>query len=336
MSNHFRISSLIRPRLTELGISTETVLREAGLPLTFFDQARIYVETPQFFSLWDSIARISRDPGIGLKLGDEQRLERYDPIAIASLYTRSFRDAVERAGRYKRLMCPEEIVLKTKGDETAVIFEWTLAKETEPAMLTDMCFAWVQAIGRRGTGGRVAPQRVEFARPPDDRALYERHFGCPVRFRCVRNALVFATAEMDRPFLTYNPDLVAALAPQLEEELKFQRTQESLVGQVKATIKRILAGQRPDLGQVARELGQSARTLQRKLADADYTFQDVLAEARHELARHYLLHSGRELNETAYLLGYSDANSFYRAFLQWEGVPPGRWREQQAGAGLPG
>lgn len=328
MSNHFRISSLIRPRLEELGIPIEAVLRAAGLPMTFFEQARIYVETPQFFALWRAIAQLSQDPAIGLKLGDEQRLERYDPIAIASLYTRSFRDAVERAGRYKRLMCPEEIVIKTKGDEAAVVFEWTMAKETEPSMLTDMCFAWVQAIGRRGTGGRIAPLRVEFVRPSGDRALYERHFGCPVRFRSTRNALLFSKAEMDRPFLTYNPDLIAALAPQLEEELRFQRTQESLVGQVKATIKRILAGQRPDLAQVARELGQSSRTLQRKLAESDYTYQDVLAEARHELARHYLLHSGRELNETAYLLGFSDANSFYRAFLQWEGVPPGRWREQ--------
>ena len=48
------------------------------------------------------------------------------------------------------------------------------------------------------------------------------------------------------------------------------------------------------------------------------TFQRLLDEARRELARHYLLHSSRELNETAYLLGYEDANSFFRAFHQWE------------------
>jgi len=52
----------------------------------------------------------------------------------------------------------------------------------------------------------------------------------------------------------------------------------------------------------------------------------LLDEARHELARHYLLHSSREVSETAYLLGYEDANSFYRAFHQWEGTTPGQWR----------
>jgi len=39
-----------------------------------------------------------------------------------------------------------------------------------------------------------------------------------------------------------------------------------------------------------------------------------------------LLHSSRELNETAYLLGYEDANSFFRAFHHWEGSSPGQWR----------
>jgi len=329
MSNHFRISSLIRPKLDELGVSVEAVLRGADLPLGLFDQARIYLETPQFFALWASIAEVSGDPAIGLKLGDEQRVERYDPIAISSLYTRSFRDAIERAARYKQLLCPEKIRLTARGDECAVLFEWTMAKETEPAMLTDMCFAWVQAIGRRGTGRRVSPIRVEFARSPANRELYEKHFGCPVRFRAGRNALVFDRTGVDQPFLTYNPDLLAALAPQLEEELQYQKKQENPVEQVKSTLKRILAGQRPDVAQVARELGQSARTLQRRLAEADRTFQEVLAEARQELAKHYLLHSGRELNETAYLLGYADANSFFRAFQQWEGVSPGRWRERQ-------
>ena len=33
--------------------------------------------------------------------------------------------------------------------------------------------------------------------------------------------------------------------------------------------------------------------------------------------------------QTAYLLGYEDANSFFRVFQQWEGSSPGRWREER-------
>jgi len=68
--------------------------------------------------------------------------------------------------------------------------------------------------------------------------------------------------------------------------------------------------------------------LQRRLQDEGFSFQIVLEEARHQLARHYLNNPVLELNEAAYLLGYADANSFVRAFRIWEGVPPSRWREK--------
>jgi len=74
----------------------------------------------------------------------------------------------------------------------------------------------------------------------------------------------------------------------------------------------------------------STRTLQRRLKEANATFQELLEECRRELARHYLAQDSLELNETAYLLGYEDANSFFRAFQHWEGTSPGQWRSRRA------
>jgi AraC-like DNA-binding protein len=95
---------------------------------------------------------------------------------------------------------------------------------------------------------------------------------------------------------------------------------------VKGIVKKLLAGQRPTLRDVARELRLSTRTLERRLTAERAKFQQLMEEARRELPQHYLLHSSLELNETAYLLGYEDANSFFRAFHQWEGTSPGEWR----------
>jgi AraC-like DNA-binding protein len=80
------------------------------------------------------------------------------------------------------------------------------------------------------------------------------------------------------------------------------------------------------LQDVAHELGLSARTLQRRLTDSGITFQQVVEETRRELARHYLKQRAVELNEAAFLLGFADANSFFRAFQLWEGTSPGEWR----------
>jgi AraC-like DNA-binding protein len=156
-----------------------------------------------------------------------------------------------------------------------------------------------------------------------------------VKFRADHDAVILRKTDLDRPFLTHNAELLAMIAPQLEAELNDRRSHETITDRVKGTVKKILAGQRPSILEVARVLGLSARTLQRRLADADITFQQVLEEARRELAYHYLLQSSLELNETAYLLGYENANSFFRAFHHWEGVSPGQWRDNRRGGTKP-
>jgi AraC-like DNA-binding protein len=333
MTNRFRVSSTLPRRLEELGLSPVVVLRHAGLPLGLFDHEKTLLTTEEMFALYRGISELSRDPAIGLKLGTEERVERYDPIAIAALYTRSFRDALQRLARYKQLTCPEEIRLVERGEECLVQFIWLLADQDEPSLLIDACFAWIVAIARRGTGLPVNPKRVEFQRAEMHRKMHEAHFQCPVKFKARQNVLVFSKADTERPFLTHNADLLAMVAPQLEAELTQQLAQKTVREQVKGILKKLFAGQRPGLQDVARELRLSTRTLQRRLTDENATFQQLMEDARRELAQHYLLHSSLELNETAYLLGYEDANSFFRAFHRWEGTSPGAWRAGHTGSG---
>ena len=160
--------------------------------------------------------------------------------------------------------------------------------------------------------------------------MYEEQFRCPARFDGRRNTIVFPKADLDRPFVTHNADLLAAVAPQLEAELAQALASKAIAEQVKGVLKRLLAGRRPGIEDVAKELRLSSRTLQRRLTSAGVTFQQLTQEARRELARHYLKHSSLELNQTAYLLGYEDAHSFFRAFHDWEGSSPGEWRARHA------
>src|SRR6059058_4130691 len=233
MTNRFRVSSTLPRRLEELGLRQEAVLRQAGLPIGLFNQDKIQVSTEEFFALYRGIADASNDPAFGLKLGTEERVERYDPIKIAALSARSFRDAVQRLERYKQLTCPEEIRLVERGNECAVQFVWLLAHEKEPPLLVDVCFAWIVGIARRGTGRPLNPKRVEFQRTPVRPEMYEAHFRCPVKFKCNQNALIFSKEDMDLPFITYNPDLLAAVAPQLEAELAEQLAQRNFSEQAK-------------------------------------------------------------------------------------------------------
>ncbi|WP_447759069.1 helix-turn-helix transcriptional regulator [Pseudomonas moraviensis] len=96
--------------------------------------------------------------------------------------------------------------------------------------------------------------------------------------------------------------------------------------QVIEILKRALANGRPSLQHLARELLQSERTLQRRLASKGTTFNALLNEARRQVGFQLLADTSLELKEVAYLLGYEDVNSYYRAFRQRENVSPGQWR----------
>jgi AraC-like DNA-binding protein len=329
MNKHFRVSGSIFQKLEELGVRAPAVLRRAGLPQEVLDQPRVRLDTEELFALWRAIGEVSTKPAIGLLLGTESKTERFNPLGLAALSSENFGAAVEQMARYKQLTCPEEIRQEKDDEEWSIQFRWLLANEVEPPALVECCFAWVLSTARLGTGTRVSPLRVEFLQPRSHAKTMERHFGCPVVGRASRNAIVFRASDAQRPFVTRNAELLGMLAPQFEEELKQEQDEENFAERVRIAIQQKLTGRRPTIEDIADALHISSRTLQRRLQDEGLSFQRVLEEARHQLARHYLNNSVLELNEAAYLLGYEDGNSFVRAFRTWEGVPPARWREQQ-------
>lgn len=70
---------------------------------------------------------------------------------------------------------------------------------------------------------------------------------------------------------------------------------------------------------VAAALGMSRRSLQRKLKEEDTTFQKQLNHVRELLAKNYIQNTQLSSEDIAYLLGYQDLNSFFRAFSLWTG-----------------
>jgi len=330
MSDRLRISNTWGKRFADQGIALPALLRRAELPVALFEQEKVYLSTAQLFALWRSVGETSSDPAIGLKLGSETRLARSHPAGIAVLCSRTFEDALQRLARYKQLTCPEEIRVERGAQEASVEFFYIEAAGRQPDLLVDMVLSWILSVGRHGTDTQISPLRVDLARPAKHRPLLESHFGCRVNFKAEGNALIFRSRDMDTPFVTHNEEMLEVIGTHLESELKAQNASANVGQQVKQTLSRSMAGRRPTLEDVAKELGLGARTLQRRLTDAGLTFQQLVEETRRELARHYLKQGAVELNETAFLLGFEDANSFFRAFQCWEGTSPNEWRNRNS------
>ncbi|WP_079210542.1 helix-turn-helix transcriptional regulator [Brucella pituitosa] len=101
-----------------------------------------------------------------------------------------------------------------------------------------------------------------------------------------------------------------------------------IVELLKLMLPSYLDGGVPTLAEVAEMAGVSARTFQRKLANVDFVYSDILDAVRFERASNLLRESDSKIIDIAFASGYSDPAHFTRAFRRISGVTPRQFREQ--------
>jgi AraC-like DNA-binding protein len=80
---------------------------------------------------------------------------------------------------------------------------------------------------------------------------------------------------------------------------------------------------------MARQLNMSRRTLQRKLAESNTTYQKLVDDTRRDLALRFLEDPRKSITDVTFLLGFSSQSAFTRAFRRWTGMSPTQFREQR-------
>ena len=81
---------------------------------------------------------------------------------------------------------------------------------------------------------------------------------------------------------------------------------------------------------VAKALAMSTRTLARRLAVQDTTYEEVVDQLRCGLALQYLKDPGMSLSQIAWQLGYEQSTSFNHAFRRWTGRSPSEVRKRKS------
>lgn len=109
------------------------------------------------------------------------------------------------------------------------------------------------------------------------------------------------------------------LCPELSKRLVDVESEASVCTRVRSALSELLPGGVFRIDDVAEKLGMSKRTLQRKLTEESTTFQQQLNHVRKTMAIHYIDDTDMNTADIAYLLGYSEVNSFLRAFANWTG-----------------
>lgn len=162
---------------------------------------------------------------------------------------------------------------------------------------------------------------------------YNRIFQCPVHFNAPVNALELHP-DIAAWTVSRNPGYVFSLLTRHADTLLYELdAARSWRGRTeKAILIRLHQGE-VSADRIAADLGFSRQTLFRKLKAEETSFAVILDDLRRRMAESYLAARRTSVNETAYLLGFSDAASFSRAFKRWKGLSPTAFRDAQKMSG---
>lgn len=219
--------------------------------------------------------------------------------------------------QYKALV--GAIVYKTESADGYFTVE--LSAESEgcelPEIVLGVEMVLLVNLIRKATKRNIVPHNITVRRPFDNPG-YEKFLGVKAETG-EKNALIFTERDAHVPFVTHNESMWNFFEPELRKRIAELEVDDTISARVRSALVELLPGGECSIDDVCRILGMSRRTLQRKLKEENTSFQQQLNHTRELLTKNYLRNTRLSSEDIAYLLGYQDLNSFYRAFSLWTG-----------------
>jgi AraC-like DNA-binding protein len=265
-------------------------------------------------------------------LGAVQQIRESGLLGFLALNSPTLMDAFANLKRYYRVTGEGlDAAIEQEGANYALRY-----RETDPALRglrhnAELAAALLVRYAREATRKTVMPVRVDFTHaPPNERINYADVLGSPVRFRADWDAVVFSDEVLRMPVIGADSELLFELEHLCQRIVGAQPLQPDLLHDVRRLIIERLPKGTARIDNIAKDLAVSGRTLERRLSQRGQPFSDILDEVRSSLAKQYLTSTDSRLEQIAYLLGYSEAPAFVRAFKRSMGVTPSDYRRSQA------
>jgi AraC-like DNA-binding protein len=304
------------------------MLDAADITRAVIDDPDGRIEIGQVRALWAKAYEISRDPDLALHAAEALPFGAYKVIDFLASSAPTIGDALLSTSKYFPLI-NTAVELPIHVGDTFVHFGAHAPKH--PAALTrqyvEYLFAAVFLRTRVATGVAFPLHSLEFTHAvPASTTEHERVFGCPVMFGAEACRMVIARGVWDTALVKSDQGLFDLLKQHATLLLERLPADAGLASEVRAAIAKELRGGDTSLDHVAKKLGVSARTLQRRLEDLGVAYSELVDDMRRAVSTSYLADRELALCEVAYLLGFAEQSSFTRAFKRWTGQTPTEYR----------
>ncbi|TWT09672.1 AraC family transcriptional regulator [Reyranella sp. CPCC 100927] len=281
--------------------------------------ARIEIQLSRL--IWRRAVQMTDDPLLGLKVGSQLPTQAGNVVSVIRAHSPTFGDFIQSLLRYQSLLSEGGRWLALRPVAQGVRLTYRQAPSAiamEPQQI-DSAVASLVAYGPRALSVRLT------GRGNQDPAAFSAMLGCPVTLGGAQASVDYAHATMTQPTSGADPALLSLNMAYAESLLAAHRTMDALCGNVRVAIER-LGPRHATIDSVARHIGCSPRTLQRRLAAAGSSFKAIFDGHRMEEAHILLSKSAASVAQISERLGYSEASAFSRAVTAWWGVSPRQLR----------
>lgn len=287
------------------------------------------VPADEYYAFFERAAEADADPvSLPLRVGASMQPDEYGPFGLAWKSATTLRGSLDRLVRYG-LVLTSVAGYAIEESFNGAFFHLLRTGERRLGMRlsNEANLAAVVAMARHVSAEPFSPRAVYFTHPaPSTVVHHEAFFECPVHFAAENDAILVSERSLDAPNKLGDPSISAFFDTHLSEEVgKLEQTVplETLVRDHVATS---LSEGVPTLSDVARHLGMSGRTLQRRLSERGQTFQTLVDDSRRSLATRLVGRGDVSLSEVSFMTGFADQSSFTRAFKRWAGRTPRSYR----------
>ena len=323
------------PMIDALGGDVDRIFGAVRVDIGLLNSPFNELSLAQYCRLFEEAARQTGHDNFGLRFGHGFKPRQLGPLGYMAINSPTMAAGLRTLVDYMPAHQQNTtMALRRERDLLYLDYQITDGRISRRRQDAELSLGMFCNIFHHCHGRQWTPLEIHFehARPLDSRE-HETLFGAPVFFAQPTNSIVFRPGDLDAAMPDPDSYLFSLLEPFMRGRQR-RACSDDLVGVVRQKIELHFNTGDPSIKKVAAELGMSSWTLHRRLRDLNVSFHDLVRGARRELALRYVAQPHIPLTEVAFLLGYSELSAFSRAFRQWTGMSPVRYRRRRIERGI--